>query len=246
MSDHGPNEAARQAGRRGATACFTFDHLGEPDEMAALYDVVERHGVRATFFVEGRFGDERPGDVATVVERGHELGMHGWAHEPWAELDPAREHELSARATDALERSAGVRPVAFRAPGGARSASTADVLTSLGYRCDASLGDGMRTDRLGPDLAQVPFVWPGVDVSWWLLRDEPAPPAAVRAAWLSALDKAALQGTLFVLVAHGFVTAIEPERLAVLEAVVAAAVADPRLQVCSALEVADRVLAGEL
>src|SRR2546423_1072096 len=136
--------------------------------MAPLYELFERRGVVATFFVEGRFGEERPDDVAEIVRRGHELGMHGWAHEPWQQLAPADEGALAARATDALERAAGVRPLGFRAPGGSRSDHTVDVLRGLGYRYDASLGDGMRPGRLGPALAQVPFVWPGADVSWWL------------------------------------------------------------------------------
>src|SRR2546427_897457 len=194
-----------------AVACFTFDNMAEAAEVGAgarsgprpdvadpsltrgypnLYRLLATHDVRATFFVEGWNGIHHPDAVAEVVRRSHELGMHGWAHEPWHELDAATEEALAERATAALARAAGAQPVGFRAPGGSRTPHTEAVLRRLGYRYDASLGDGMRLGRLAPDLAQVPFVWPGVD-GFHYLRDQPADPADVQRAWLATLDKAA-------------------------------------------------------
>src|SRR5438552_3359217 len=67
-------------------ACCSVDHLDEG--TALLLDVLERRGVRTTCFVEGRHGEERPAEVQAIIERGHELGMHGWAHEEWHRLGP--------------------------------------------------------------------------------------------------------------------------------------------------------------
>jgi peptidoglycan/xylan/chitin deacetylase (PgdA/CDA1 family) len=241
-----------------ATACFTFDNMGEAAEIGAgtrraprppgeerslavgyprLLELLERHRVRATFFLEGWNGEHHPGAVRAVVERGHELGMHGYAHETWRELDPAREAELARRATEALARAAGVRPSGFRAPGGARTASTEGILRALGYRYDASLGDGMTPSLLPGGLPQVPFVWPCVD-GFFYLRPEPARPDEVRARWLAALERSAERGGLFLLVCHAHVTGVDAERLAVLGAVLAAAQADPRVEVRTAGEVA--------
>jgi peptidoglycan-N-acetylglucosamine deacetylase len=223
----------------GAVVCFTFDHFDEG--TGALLEVLDRAGVRASFFVEGRHGEEHAAGVASIVARGHELGMHGWAHEQWAELPPDEEERLAARATSALERAGGLRPLGFRAPGGARTPRTAEVLSSLGYRYDASLGDGMRPGVLDAGLAQVPFVWSGVDGAHYL-ADPPADPAVVRDAWLGALARVAEQGGLFLTVCHGDISATEPARLAVLEEVMAAASADRRLTLCTAGEVAEQVL----
>src|SRR5437763_14658779 len=100
-------------------ACFSVDHLD--DGTTRLLDVLERRGVRTTCFVEGRHGEERPDEVRAIVARGHELGMHGWAHEEWHTLGAEEERELAAKATAMLERAAGVRPQGFRAPAGART-----------------------------------------------------------------------------------------------------------------------------
>jgi peptidoglycan/xylan/chitin deacetylase (PgdA/CDA1 family) len=199
-----------------AVAAITFDHLGTPEQMAALCDVVERHGVKSTFFVTGERAAEDPQAVRTLHDAGHEIGMHGWAHEQWSELDRATERELAARATQAIADAIGEQPRGFRAPGGARSAATAEILADQGYVYDASLGDGMRTSRLSPAIASVPFVWPGVD-GYWYLRDEPADPETVEAAWRKALDK----DGLFVTICHPEITGIDRDRLRVLDTIVA-------------------------
>ena len=247
-----------------AVACFTFDNMGEAADVGAdlrdgprpagtdpslaegyprLYALLAETGVRATFFVEGWNGEHHPDAVAEIVRRGHELGMHGWTHEPWAQLDPEEETARATRATAALARAAGTRPVGFRAPGGARSAHTEAVLRGLGYRYDASLGDGMWPRLLPSGLAQIPFVWSGVD-GFHYLRPEPADPAAVRAQWLQALDRVADQGGLFLLICHAFVSGVDPVRVRVLRDVMRAAGDDPRIEIRTAGEIADALVGG--
>lgn len=245
-----------------ALACFTFDNLGEAAEIGTgelrgprpegtdpslavgyprLFALLERRALRATFFVEGWNGEHHPQAVRAIAERGHELGMHGWVHERWSELAPAEEARLAARATDALERAAGVRPVGFRAPGGARSAATEGILAGLGYRYDASLGGGAPT-RLASGLAQLPFRWPHVDGFHYLARKPRPSPGQVRDGWLAEVERVAREGGLFVLICHAFLTGVDEERLAALDAVVAAAQADARIAVRTAGEIADEVL----
>jgi peptidoglycan/xylan/chitin deacetylase (PgdA/CDA1 family) len=243
-----------------AIACFTFDNMGEAADVGAgalaaprpdgeepslavgypaILALLARHGIRATFFVEGWNGVHHPDAVRAIVERGHELGMHGWAHEPWADLDRDAEAALARRATDALEGAAGVRPRGFRAPGGQRTAHTAAILQRLGYAYDASLGDGMTPRRLPEGLAQIPFVWPGVD-GFHYLRPDPTPPAAVREAWIAALRRAQGRDGLFVTVCHAFITGLDAARLAALDAVMSAA-RDAGLTISTTGEVAARL-----
>ena len=220
------------------TACITFDHGGD---LVPFFALLDRHRVRGTFFLEGRHGVDDPAVVAEVVARGHELGMHGWAHEPWAELSAEDERALAVQATEALAAAAGERPVGFRAPGGSRTERTASVLADLGYRVDASLGDGMRPAQLAPGLAQVPFVWGGVDGAFYL-RPEPADPAEVREAWLASLRRVAERGGLFLTICHAEITGADLSRLRVLDDVIAAAVADRRVRLLTVGELAEEIL----
>lgn len=247
------------SGRRArAVACFTFDNMAEAADVGAglradplpagadpslavgyprIFDLLAAHDVRATFFVEGWNGAHHPDAVAEVVRRGHELGMHGWTHEAWAALDAATERTLAERATSALTEASGVRPRGFRAPGGSRSAATEAILAELGYEYDASLGDEMEPRRLPSGLAQIPFEWPGVD-GFYYLRPDPVPPSVVRDGWLAHLAAAAERGGLFLLICHAFLTGVDEARLAALDAVVAAAVRDPRVEIRTAGEAA--------
>jgi len=221
-------------------ACFTIDHLD--DGTSRLLDVFEKRGLTTTVFVEGRHGEEQPDEVAEIARRGHEVGMHGWAHEQWDALDAGDEEELARRATDALANATGEAPDGFRAPGGARGARTAELLTSLGYRYDASLGDGMRTAVLEPGLAQVPFVWNGVDGAHYL-ADPPPAPDEVERQWSSALEKVAGSGGLFLTICHGFITGADDKRVAAFDHVIGRA-QELGFDLLTAGQIADRVLSS--
>ncbi|HEV3352730.1 MAG TPA: polysaccharide deacetylase family protein [Acidimicrobiales bacterium] len=225
--------------RERPVACFTVDHVD--DGTLRLLEVFERRGLTTTVFAEGRHGEERPKQVAEIVERGHEIGMHGWTHEQWDSLDPDEEEKLARRATDALAAAAGIPPLGFRAPGGARGERTAELLVTLGYRYDASLGDGMSAAVLEEGLAQVPFVWNGVDGAHYL-ADPPPPPADVERQWTSALEKVGQKGGLFVTICHGFITGADDDRLAAFDRVIGRA-QEGGFDLLTAGQVAERVLA---
>jgi hypothetical protein len=99
----------------------------------------------------------------------------------------------------------------------------------------------MNPHVLPSGLAQVPFVWTAVD-GFHYLRPEPADPAEVRAQWMRTLAAVAERGGLFVLICHAFITGVDEARLAALGDVMRAAVADPRVAVRTAGEVADTLL----
>jgi peptidoglycan/xylan/chitin deacetylase (PgdA/CDA1 family) len=97
----------------------------------------------------------------SVVEAGHEVALHGYAHENVAALDRSEEADLLARSIEVFESVLGVRPVGFRAPAWDLSDATVELLVEQGLRYDSSLmGDDhtpyrCRTgDRLGPDVME--------------------------------------------------------------------------------------------
>lgn len=222
-----------------APVCVTVDHLRGPgdDRLLALLD---RHHLRTTFFVEGEHGASHPGRVADLMERGHEVGLHGWAHEAWAELDETTAQELLARGADALAAAAGGPPTGFRAPGGERGAHTAALLAECGIDYDASLGDG-RTPRLLPEgIVSLPFVWGHVDGAHYL-RPEPAAPTEVESRWLGTLDRAVDDGEPVVFVVHAHISGLDDDRLGVLDRLLARVASDDRLEPLQMSELARRV-----
>lgn len=163
------------------TIVLTFDNLGEANELERgawdesfplgrhpsvtdalprLLDELDRLELRATFFVEALNCELYPAAVRAIGERGHELGVHGWRHEQWAELAPERERELLQRATAAFA-ALGVDAAAFRPPGGGLTASTPALLRELGYRWCSPLVEAVPDDDHG--LRWIPFDWELVD-----------------------------------------------------------------------------------
>jgi peptidoglycan/xylan/chitin deacetylase (PgdA/CDA1 family) len=125
---------------------LTFDDGPDPQFTPRVLELLARHGHRATFFVIGERAARHPELVRRLVEEGHEVGNHTTGH-PWhLALWPASRvaAELS-RASDQIERAAGVRPVLFRPPAAILSprvaaGGRAAGLTLLGFSVRA--GDG--------------------------------------------------------------------------------------------------------
>lgn len=126
-----------------------------------VLDLLDRHDVRATFFVVGEVAAEYPDLVARVADDGHEIASHGHTHTPLSGLTRETFERELARSADAICRAAGVDPDGFRAPNFSLDAETAwalDVLAEAGYRYDSSLFP-MRTPMYGvPDAPRTPYV----------------------------------------------------------------------------------------
>ena len=103
-----------------------------------ILDVLERHEITTSFFVPGHTALAYPELICRIRDDGHEIGHHGWVHESVLGLGPEKERAVFARALEALDRVAGVRPVGYRAPSVEVSAHTVDVLLENGIRYDAS------------------------------------------------------------------------------------------------------------
>lgn len=104
-----------------------------------ILDLLDRHGVPATFFVPGHTALAYPDAVRDVVAAGHEVGHHGFVHERVTELSPDEEREVLLRGIEILEDVAGARPVGYRSPSWEWSAATLDLLSAEGFAYDSSL-----------------------------------------------------------------------------------------------------------
>ena len=127
---------------------FTIDCDWVPGSqvgLTALLDCCDRLRVKATIFFAGRFAEAYPDLVRECLHRGHQLGTHGWAHGGLEEDEDFRvasyeqQRQWIRRATDAVEKASGVRPVVFRAPNLWISETTLRVLEEEGYHYDSSV-----------------------------------------------------------------------------------------------------------
>lgn len=208
---------------------LTFDNLGEAAALARgewdprtplgedpsvtralprLLDALDEHGLTATFFVEAINCELNPAAVREIAARGHELGVHGWRHEPWSELAPDAEPPLLERCSAAFA-ALGLHPRAFRPPGGAPTPRTAELLRHRGYAWVSPVGDAPSVDG---GLATVPFAWELVDAFFLMERfanirrrhGEPAAPLAPAAVEQRLAGGLAADDGVQTLVLHPF------------------------------------------
>lgn len=105
-------------------------------------DLLDCHGVRATFFMPGYLADTMPDLVREVARRGHEIGSSGYSHRDVWEVGAETFRAEAERARDRLEDVGRQRVAGFRMPD--RWLSPQDlwvfgVLAEAGYLYDSSI-----------------------------------------------------------------------------------------------------------
>lgn len=117
-------------GTRGVA--LTFDDGPDPETTREVLDVLDRRGVKATFFVIGAKAAKHPELVEEMIERGHEVGVHSFAHDRLFSLRGARRVRADLeRAVRTLEDITKTRPVLFRPPIGHTNPTIARVADEL-------------------------------------------------------------------------------------------------------------------
>jgi peptidoglycan/xylan/chitin deacetylase (PgdA/CDA1 family) len=108
------------------------DHPAAPGNLERQLDELERRGVRATFFMQGRWAASNPALAHRIASAGHLIGNHSKSHAP---MDMLTDEGIAASLSDAedmIEGSTGVNPRPwFRCPYG-DGADDPRVLAAIG------------------------------------------------------------------------------------------------------------------
>ncbi len=101
--------------------------------------LLERHGIRATFFVPGVVIETYPQVCRRVVEAGHEIGHHGWTHAPPAQLTREQEEQGLVRGNEAIRALTGRPARGYRSPAWDLSPHTLELLLAQGFVYESSM-----------------------------------------------------------------------------------------------------------
>jgi peptidoglycan/xylan/chitin deacetylase (PgdA/CDA1 family) len=129
----GPNHSRLPAAATARHAvALTLDDGPDPAVTPRVLDLLDEHGVRATFFCIAQRARAHPALLREIVARGHSVQNHSHRHRHnFALLGP---HALTLEIGEAqavLSDLAGVRPHCFRAPAGLRNPFLDPVLHRL-------------------------------------------------------------------------------------------------------------------
>lgn len=99
-----------------------------------LLELMKWFGLKSTFFTPGWIVEQYPQMVEAVIKDGHEIGLHGYMHEPPPGLSEAEEIEVVRRGSAAIEKMTGVRPIGYRSPIWQFSKNTVRILHEAGFK----------------------------------------------------------------------------------------------------------------
>ena len=106
---------------------------------ARILALLHRHAIRSTWFIPGITIATYPAPCRAVVEDGHEIANHGWAHVPPARLSRDEEAAGLIRANAAIAELAGAPPTGYRSPSWDLSAHTVGLLLEQGIDYESSM-----------------------------------------------------------------------------------------------------------
>jgi len=111
---------------------LTYDDGPNDPYTWRVLEVLERHGVKATFFLIGQFVQQKPEIARAVVEAGHVVGSHTWDHPNLIFCSTSEVRRQLELAQTAISDATGVAPVLFRPPFGGRRPASLRPVRSLG------------------------------------------------------------------------------------------------------------------
>ncbi len=156
LEEAGQADAAQVSGQGIRSAAhkvyLTFDD-GPSTYTEEILDILDRYGVKATFFVVGREGSQAQDALRRIVEEGHALGMHSYTHDYGQVYESVESFAADLeKEQDYLYEVTGVRSDIYRFPGGSSNTVSdmdmeefAEYLDSQGIRFfdwNISSGDG--------------------------------------------------------------------------------------------------------
>jgi peptidoglycan/xylan/chitin deacetylase (PgdA/CDA1 family) len=212
-----------------------------------ILDLLAEYSLPATFFVPGLTADRYPQTVERILEAGHEVGHHSYAHVSPFDQDDAAERADFERALAALERL-GVRPEGFRCPSWEPTWRTPALVAEHGLAYDSSLMDDDRPYLLetpAGELVELPVHWSLDDWEQYAYLPRPPFKSAIESPqkvldlWTSELDAMRRYGCLFVLTCHPFLSG-RPHRVEVLRRLVEHALSAGDVEFVEAREAARR------
>ncbi len=112
---------------------LTIDAAWEDDKTDFILETLDKHGIKATFFLCGFWVEKYPDKVKAIYEAGHELGNHTATH---PHMNALGQKEIKKELDDfeeAMVKITGEKTKVFRAPYGEYNDSVITTVRSLGY-----------------------------------------------------------------------------------------------------------------
>ena len=103
--------------------------VGTP-RVLKLFD---RMNIKGTWFIPGHTVESFPDHIRMIADAGHEIGAHGYSHEPPNGLTREQEEDVLRKSVEVIEAHTGKRPRGYSAPWWEPSGHTFDLAVKHGF-----------------------------------------------------------------------------------------------------------------
>ena len=150
--------------------------------LSRVLDILEQRQIRATVFVPGKVSELYPEIIREIAERGHELGVMGYADENMAEYTSIRENKDSiAKSIHCLRNCIETAIRGFRTPQNDLTEDTLRAARQLGLDYSSNLCDDDRPYLIdlgeGQTITELPVHWVNYDLPYFAFNYHPAFPS---------------------------------------------------------------------
>ena len=112
---------------------LTFDEGYEyNNNTAKILDTLKEKGVSAVFFVTGHYVESRPDLVRRMIDEGHIVGNHSWAHPDYTTKTLEQSYDDIKKLHDYVEKEFGYTMSLFRFPSGVSSDRLLALVKEMG------------------------------------------------------------------------------------------------------------------
>lgn len=118
--------------RDNKTVALSFDAAWGNEDTQQLIDILNDHGVKATFFLVGQWVDRYPESVKALADAGMDVMNHSDDHAHFSQLSEQDIISNVNACNDKIEAITGTRPTLFRCPYGEYDNHVVSAVNSMG------------------------------------------------------------------------------------------------------------------
>lgn len=127
----------------------SMGRFGPQVGVPMLLNLLDQYDIKSTFFVPGWTAEKYTATVEAILRHGHDIGCHGYLHEPPGSFRSAEEEEEALlRGAETLTKLTGMRPRGYRAPLWEYSQNTISLLHKHGFEYSGDMMDTLLPDYL--------------------------------------------------------------------------------------------------
>ena len=112
---------------------LSFDAAWGNEDTNQLIDILDRFGVKTTFFIVGEWAEKYPDSVKALQQAGHEIMNHSDTHPHMNQLSGQQIQQEVSDAEAKITKVTGQKPTLFRPPYGEYNDTVVSALRDMGY-----------------------------------------------------------------------------------------------------------------